>query len=122
MHVDDDTLLTGGNYIGMTPAYSIFCATILNKSVSSFLPATTTRLPSPSTSGSTYLCQSAFSHMKISKSKYHSTMTNGNLEVCLRLAPSSYCPDYENLADFIQCKSSEYVLSTYNNKYMSSII
>ena len=31
MHVDDDTLLIGGN--GMTPASSIFCVTFLNKSL-----------------------------------------------------------------------------------------
>uniref|UniRef100_H2Z397 HAT C-terminal dimerisation domain-containing protein n=1 Tax=Ciona savignyi TaxID=51511 RepID=H2Z397_CIOSA len=36
--------------------------------------------------GSTYLCESAFSYMKIIKSKYRSTMTDEHLEVCLRLA------------------------------------
>ena len=57
--------------------------------------------------GSTYLCESAFSHMEIIKSKYRSTMTDDHLEVCLRLAVSSYCPNYASLADSIQCKSSE---------------
>ena len=57
--------------------------------------------------GSTYLCESAFSYMKIIKSKYRSTMTDEHLEVCLRLAISSYCPDYASLADSIQCKSSK---------------
>ncbi len=57
--------------------------------------------------GSTYLCASAFSHMKIIKSKYRSTMTDDHLEVCLRMAISSYCPDYATLADSLQCKSSE---------------
>ncbi|KAL7870465.1 hypothetical protein SRHO_G00079620 [Serrasalmus rhombeus] len=57
--------------------------------------------------GSTYLCESAFSHMKIIKSKYCSTMTDDHLEVCLRLAISNYCPDYASLIDCIQCKSSE---------------
>ena len=57
---------------------------------------------------STYLCQSAFSKMKISKSKYHSTITDGHLEACLRLATSSYWRDYATLAESIQCKSSEY--------------
>ncbi|XP_057190131.1 general transcription factor II-I repeat domain-containing protein 2-like [Triplophysa rosa] len=57
--------------------------------------------------GSTYLCESAFSHMKIIKSKHRSTMTNDNLEACLRLATSSYCPNYAKLSDSIQCKSSE---------------
>lgn len=57
--------------------------------------------------GSTYLCESAFSLMKIIKSKYRSTMTDHHLEACLRLATSSYCPDYATLADSIQCTSSE---------------
>ncbi|CAK6967628.1 general transcription factor II-I repeat domain-containing protein 2A-like [Scomber scombrus] len=57
--------------------------------------------------GSTYSCESAFSHMKIIKSKYRSTMNDDQLEVCLRLAVSSYCPDYASLADSIQCNSSE---------------
>ena len=57
--------------------------------------------------GSTYLCESAFSYMKIIKSKNRSIMTDEHLEVCLRLAISSYCPDNASLADFIKCKSSE---------------
>lgn len=56
--------------------------------------------------GSTYLCESAFSHMKIIKSKYCSTLTDDHLEACLRLAISSYIPDYASLVDSIQCKSS----------------
>lgn len=56
--------------------------------------------------GSTYLCESAFSHMKIIKSKYRSTMTDDHLAVCLRLALSSYCPDYERLASSSQCQKS----------------
>ncbi|XP_060762621.1 general transcription factor II-I repeat domain-containing protein 2A-like [Neoarius graeffei] len=56
--------------------------------------------------GSTYLCESAFSHMKIIKSKYRSTLTDDHLEACLRLAISSYIPDYASLVDSIQCKSS----------------
>ena len=58
--------------------------------------------------GSTYWCESAFSHMKIIKSKYCSIMTDDHLEGCLRLVTSSYFPDYASLADFIQCKSSEW--------------
>ncbi|KAK7158529.1 hypothetical protein R3I94_004989 [Phoxinus phoxinus] len=56
--------------------------------------------------GSTYLCECAFSHMKIIKSKYRSTMTDDNLLACLRLATSSYCPDYETLAASSQCQRS----------------
>ncbi|CAH2297031.1 general transcription factor II-I repeat domain-containing 2A [Pelobates cultripes] len=48
--------------------------------------------------GSTYLCETAFSHMKIIKSKYRSTMTDIHLVACLRFATSSYCPAYEKLA------------------------
>jgi len=39
--------------------------------------------------GSTYLIESAFSHMQIIKSKQCSTMTNGNLEACLILYQKS---------------------------------
>uniref|UniRef100_A0A096MF30 HAT C-terminal dimerisation domain-containing protein n=1 Tax=Poecilia formosa TaxID=48698 RepID=A0A096MF30_POEFO len=53
--------------------------------------------------GSTYLCESAFSHMKIIKSKHRSSMTDAHLEACLKLAISSYSPDYAAL----QCRSSD---------------
>ena len=56
--------------------------------------------------GSTYLCESAFSHMKIIKSKYRTTLTDDHLAACLRLALSSYRPDYEKLADSSQCQKS----------------
>ncbi|KAJ8362371.1 hypothetical protein AAFF_G00378160 [Aldrovandia affinis] len=56
--------------------------------------------------GSTYLCESAFSHMKIIKSKYRSTRTDDHLVACLRLATSCYCPDYEKLAASSQCQRS----------------
>ena len=56
--------------------------------------------------GSTYLCESAFSYMKIIKSKNRSTMTDDHLAACLRLATSSYTPDYENLASSSQCQVS----------------
>ena len=48
-----------------------------------------------------YLCESAFSHMKIIKSNYNSTLTDDHLEANLRLAISSYC------LDSIQCKLSD---------------
>ena len=56
--------------------------------------------------GSTYLSKSAFSHMKIIKSKYRSTMTDDHLAACLSLATSSYTPDYEKLASTSQCHVS----------------
>lgn len=56
--------------------------------------------------GSTYLCECAFSHTKIIKSKYRATMTDDHLAACLRLATSSYTPDYEKLASSSQCQVS----------------
>ncbi|XP_077361592.1 SCAN domain-containing protein 3-like [Festucalex cinctus] len=56
--------------------------------------------------GSTYLCESAFSHMKIIKSKYSSVMTNDHLVACLRLATSTSTPDCEKLAASSQCQVS----------------
>ena len=47
--------------------------------------------------GSTYLCEFAFSHMKIIKSKYRSTMTDQHLVACLKLATSTYNPDFSLL-------------------------
>ena len=60
---------------------------------------------------SAYLCQSAFPTFP----KKRSTIADVYLEACMRLAPSSFCPDYATLADFIQCKSSEHVLSELIN-------
>jgi hypothetical protein len=40
------------------------------------------------------------------KSKYWSTLTDEHLDTCLRLAISSYNPDYAKLADSMMCKSS----------------
>ena len=51
--------------------------------------------------GSTYLFEAAFSHIKIIKSKYRSTMTDDRLEVYLRLTVSSYSQDYASLSDSI---------------------
>ena len=56
--------------------------------------------------GSTYLCESAFSHIKIIKSKNRSTMTDDHLAACLRLATISYTPDYEKPASSSQCQVS----------------
>ncbi|KAJ8390542.1 hypothetical protein AAFF_G00103390 [Aldrovandia affinis] len=58
--------------------------------------------------GSIYLCESAFSHMKIIKSKYRSTMTDDHLVACLRLVTSCYNPDYEKLASSSQCQNYIY--------------
>ncbi|KAK0133521.1 General transcription factor II-I repeat domain-containing protein 2B [Merluccius polli] len=56
--------------------------------------------------GSTYLCEMAFSQMKIIKSKYRSCLTDVHLTDCLRLAVCSYEPNYKELADNIQSQPS----------------
>ena len=58
--------------------------------------------------GSTNLCESAFLHIKIIKSKFRSTMTDDHLAACLRLATSSYTPDYEKLASYSQYQVSHW--------------
>ncbi|XP_042232351.1 SCAN domain-containing protein 3-like [Homarus americanus] len=56
--------------------------------------------------GSTYLCESTFSHMKHIKSKYQSTMSDEHLDACLRLAVTACSPNYTKLADNKQCQPS----------------
>lgn len=56
--------------------------------------------------GSTYLCESAFSEMKILKCKYRSTLTDEHLKMCLHLAVTNYVPSFEQLADNMQCHAS----------------
>ena len=56
--------------------------------------------------GSTYLCESVFSYMKIIKSRYRSVMTDQHLLACLRLATTSYCLNYEEIVTSSQCQVS----------------
>ena len=56
--------------------------------------------------GSTYLCESTFSHLKYIKSKYRSTLSDEHLDACLKLAITNYSPNYTKLADSMQCQSS----------------
>lgn len=56
--------------------------------------------------GSTYLCESAFSEMKIIKSKYRNRLTDDHMSSCLRLALSGYVPSYEKYAEDMQCHAS----------------
>lgn len=56
--------------------------------------------------GSTYLCESAFSEMKIIKSKYRNRLSDEHLNSCLRLALCNYVPSYEKYAVDMQCHSS----------------
>ena len=56
--------------------------------------------------GSTYLCESAFSTLKILKSKYRSRLTDSHLNDCIRMAVSSYVPEYSKLAEDMKCQTS----------------
>jgi len=56
--------------------------------------------------GSTYLCESAFSQMKIIKSKYRTNLTDEHLESCLRNGLSNYSPNYVKIVDTMQCRIS----------------
>lgn len=56
--------------------------------------------------GSTYLCESGFSTMNLIKSKLRSNLTNEHVIDCMRLAITSYAPDYKKLAEEMQCQIS----------------
>ncbi|XP_025193648.1 EPM2A-interacting protein 1-like [Melanaphis sacchari] len=62
--------------------------------------------------GSTYLCETAFSHMKMIKTEFRSTLSDDHLEQCLRLAVSNYSPDYDQLVNDMQCYTSTMSKST----------
>jgi hypothetical protein len=49
--------------------------------------------------GSTYLCESAFSYLKMTKSKQLSNMTDEHLQVSLKLALNQYSPDFQQMVD-----------------------
>jgi len=51
----------------------------------------------------------AFSQMKIIKPKYRSRLTDRHLTDCLKLAVSSYEPDFRGLTDSIQSQPSHWV-------------
>ncbi|PNF25375.1 hypothetical protein B7P43_G10913, partial [Cryptotermes secundus] len=57
-----------------------------------------------SCSGSTYLCEVAFSSMSIIQNKYRSCLTDSHLDDALRAACSSYTPDFRELAANMQCQ------------------
>ena len=56
--------------------------------------------------GSTYLCESVVSHMKITKSRCRFVLTDQHFRARLRLANTSYCPGYEELTTSSQCQVS----------------
>ena len=47
--------------------------------------------------GSTYICEQSFSCMKINKSKCRSVLTDANLQAIMRIATSSYSPNFKQL-------------------------
>lgn len=56
--------------------------------------------------GSTYLCESAFSYLKQTKSRHRSSLTDAHTLDSLRLAVSNYTPHFANLAEDMQTQSS----------------
>ncbi|XP_044306557.1 general transcription factor II-I repeat domain-containing protein 2-like isoform X2 [Varanus komodoensis] len=56
--------------------------------------------------GSTYQCESVFSTRRFIKSKNRTRMTDKHLDECLRVAISSYTPNYGKLTDGMQCQAS----------------
>lgn len=56
--------------------------------------------------GSTYLCESAFSDMNFIKDKHRTRLTDAHLQDSLRVAVSSYTPEYTTLVESMQCQAS----------------
>ncbi|CAI5682820.1 unnamed protein product [Oreochromis niloticus] len=56
--------------------------------------------------GSTYLCESAFSDMNFIKNKHRTRLSDAHLQDSLRVAVSSYTPDYNTLVNSMQCQVS----------------
>ena len=56
--------------------------------------------------GSTYRCESAFSYMKVIKSKYRNRITDENLLHCVRAATTKYEPIFADLIREKQCHGS----------------
>jgi hypothetical protein len=56
---------------------------------------------------STYLSESGFSTMKILKSMYRSPLTDEHLNDCMRVALTKYTPNYNKLAEEMQCQVSQ---------------
>ena len=56
--------------------------------------------------GSTYLCESAFSYLKLTKSKQRSVLTDSHTQDSLLLSLSGYTPNYDLLVKDMQTQSS----------------
>ena len=60
----------------------------------------------PSVFSTTYCCESLFSVMKFVKSKYRASLTNEHLRELIRTALTSYCPDFQKLANRMETHTS----------------
>lgn len=56
--------------------------------------------------GSTYLCESAFSYLKLTKSKQRSVLTDSHTQDSLLLSLSGYTPNYDFLVKYMQTQPS----------------
>lgn len=56
--------------------------------------------------GSTYLCEAAFSQMKVIKSKYRSRLTDEHLKYCLHMCLSNYEPSFSKLSQNMESHAS----------------
>lgn len=56
--------------------------------------------------GSTYTCESSFSHMNAIKTRARCSMANEKLHECLRIALTTYEPNYVEIAKSRQCNFS----------------
>ncbi|CAG9813036.1 unnamed protein product [Phaedon cochleariae] len=63
--------------------------------------------------GSTYLCESTFSTMNAIKTKHRSRLTDAHLTSCLRIAVTSYTPQYDKLVENMQCLTSSQTRKTH---------
>jgi hypothetical protein len=57
--------------------------------------------------GSTYLCESEFSYLKMIKSKQCSNTTDEHLQHSLKLALTQYSPDFQQMVDEMQAQTSQ---------------
>lgn len=48
---------------------------------------------------STYLCEASFSSMKFIKSKYRNRLTDEHLDNCIRMAATTYSPNFKKILD-----------------------
>jgi len=58
---------------------------------------------------SSYLSEWGFSTLKIPKSKYISSLTDKHINDCVRVAITKYTPNYNKLAEEMQCQVSHWI-------------